>query len=263
MYLMIFIQCQKISNLIGVEFQTSKVNIAIICLSPVSILVPAVYYNGSHIPWFIFISKGLYFLCMMNCSQQLLHKSCILGDNILFHIYNDLTTFQCYRIQSMAYQSNDILCKNCFLNYFLNYFLSSLSIIYPYTCIIIQVPSVEDHVQECLKKISELKLEEVSDKDKTEFKKRKLIAEMQVMSSWLSFFPTRHPLFYNRALDLNKHALSCLQKKCAKLHVNDKYGIKQVLPADLSRPSVILTGQLNQHITDKLTFQSTVKLSCS
>ena len=55
---------------------------------------------------------------------------------------------------------------------------SYLSIIYTYTCIVIQVPSVEDHVQECLKKISELKLEEVSDKDKTEFKKRKLIAEM-------------------------------------------------------------------------------------
>ena len=53
---------------------------------------------------------------------------------------------------------------------------SYLTIIYTY--IVIQVPSVEDHVQECLKKISELKLEEVSDKDKTEFKKRKLIAEM-------------------------------------------------------------------------------------
>ena len=61
---------------------------------------------------------------------------------------------------------------------FLKHTASSLSIIYPYTCIVIQVPSVEDHVQECLKKISELKLEEVSDKDKTEFKKRKLIAEM-------------------------------------------------------------------------------------
>ena len=84
---------------------------------PVGIcLVPVVYYNGSHIPWFIFISKGLYFLYMMNCSQKLLHKSCILGDNILFHRYKDFTTIQCYRIQSMAYQINDILCKNCFIN---------------------------------------------------------------------------------------------------------------------------------------------------
>ena len=142
---------------------------------PVGIcLVPVVYYNGSHIPWFIFISKGLYFLYMMNCSQEILHTSCSRGANILLHKNKEFTTIQCYRIQPMVYQTNHILWQELFHKHTASY----LSIIYTYTCIVIQVPTVEDHVQECLKKISELKLEEVSDKDKTEFKKRKLIAEM-------------------------------------------------------------------------------------
>lgn len=41
-----------------------------------------------------------------------------------------------------------------------------------------QVDSVEDDVQLCLRKIKELQLDDVSDKDKADFKKRKLISEV-------------------------------------------------------------------------------------